>query len=220
MIRCTAHALRIRNTSMLRRAFATADLPQKQTLRSLVKAWSAGRGELNFLEFASGALAACCNVSDYSDKAAQAMLHEISFRILDNDKDGVIEKQHLSCWVGTLLKNGVFKCHIDGVPATYQDLRKQGDWQSTLEKSTLSILKHLKTSRDEQISLSEYLDMKRTSPWMLPVAVWLTNRVLATPGQTFKLICFSIGGQGWEWDYARNRWIKNWYPMWKAQTSC
>lgn len=193
--------------------------------RALVKAaFSAmdpeGRGELNYLEFTSGALAVCCKLSDYSDRAAQAMLHELSFRILDNDKDGVIEKQRLSCWVGTLLKNGVFKCHIDGVPASYQDLRKQGDWQSTLEKSTLNILEHLKTSQEERISLSEYLDMKRKKPWMLPIAVWLKNRVLATPGETFKLTCFSIGGQGWEYDYSRCKWIRHWYPMWKAQSSC
>eukprot|EP00931_Biecheleriopsis_adriatica_P067679 TRINITY_DN41776_c0_g1_i1.p1 TRINITY_DN41776_c0_g1~~TRINITY_DN41776_c0_g1_i1.p1 ORF type:complete len:421 (+),score=98.84 TRINITY_DN41776_c0_g1_i1:34-1263(+) len=170
-----------------------------------------GRGELSFTEFASGALSACCASRD--SKQAQALLNELSFRVLDHDNDGIIEKRTLSCWVETLLKNGVWKCKIDGADATYQDLQNQRDWQEDLEKTTMGLFKNVKTSHDESISLCEYLEMKKKSPWRLPIAVWLKSRLLATPGQSFKLTCFNVGGHGCEWDFIRRKWIFAWHDV-------
>eukprot|EP00441_Pelagodinium_beii_P045687 CAMPEP_0197623074 /NCGR_PEP_ID=MMETSP1338-20131121/3141_1 /TAXON_ID=43686 ORGANISM="Pelagodinium beii, Strain RCC1491" /NCGR_SAMPLE_ID=MMETSP1338 /ASSEMBLY_ACC=CAM_ASM_000754 /LENGTH=414 /DNA_ID=CAMNT_0043192911 /DNA_START=37 /DNA_END=1281 /DNA_ORIENTATION=- len=178
-----------------------------------------GMGELTFTEFASGALAACCGFSDCNNKQAQDMLHELTFRILDHDNNGVIEKRELSCWVGTLLKNGMWKCKIDGDEASFQDLKAKGDWQGVLDRTTVNLLKQVKTSKDDVISLSEYLEMKAKTPWQLPIAVWLKSRVVATPGQSFRLTCFSAGGRGWEWDFCRSKWIRSWYRVTKTHSA-
>jgi len=178
-----------------------------------------GTGELTLNEFASGALSACCGFSGCNDKQTQDMLHELSFRILDQDNAGMIEKRKLSCWVGTLLKNGVWKCKIDGAEASYEELKAKNDWQGVLDRTTVNLLKQVKTSDDECISLSEYLEMKAKAPWRLPIAVWLKGRLRATPGQSFRLTCLSAGGRGWEWDFCHGKWIRSWYRVTKTHST-